>query len=251
MASAPPDEGFGPRSSSESFPVTRWSLVGRAGLGGEQDARRALGTLLQRYLPALRSHLVARKRIRPDDADELLQGFVAGKVLERNLIGSADQSRGKFRSFLLTALDRYVIDEQRRQAALKRRPTGDELEALDQPARGQSPSRAFDLEWARQVLADAMGRMREECQRSGRNDLWEIFQERLVLPATEGAEPMPYEALVSRYGIQSPAQASNLMITSKRMFARHLRAVVGQYVDEPGEIDAELRDLRRIASARP
>ncbi len=158
--------------------------------------------------------------------------------------------RGKFRSFLLTVLDRYVIDEQRRHSALKRQPTQEMEEAIDQPVRGDAPSSAFDVEWARQILAEAIRRMREECQRSGRDDMWNVFQERIVLPATEGAEPTDYETLVRRYGFQSPAQASNVMITSKRMYARHLRAVVGEYVDDPNEIDAELRDLHRIVSRR-
>jgi len=249
MDAAPPDEGFAAGSSDELFPATRWSLVERAGCGDEQSVRQALGTLLQRYLPALRIHLVARRRIQPDDADELLQDFIAAKVLERNLVALADQSRGKFRTFLLTALNRYVIDKKRRQAALKRQRPGDGQEMFDMPAADPSPSRAFDVEWARQILAEAMRRMSVECERSGRNDLWGVFQERIVLPATEGAEPIAYEALISRYGFESPAQASNSMITAKRMFARHLRGVVAEYLDDPAEIDEELRELRRIASA--
>jgi len=40
--------------------------------------------------------------------------------------------------------------------------------------------------------------------------------------------------------------SSNLLITAKRMFARRLRAVVGEYMGEDGEVEQEIADLRAI-----
>src|SRR3954452_18501690 len=98
------------------FPSTQWSVVGRAGSGANDDARRrALATLLARYLPALRSYLRAKHRVDPDRADDLVQGFLTDKVLEQDLIRQADRGRGRFRTFLLTALDNYVTSHVRRE----------------------------------------------------------------------------------------------------------------------------------------
>ena len=105
------------------FMTTHWSLVERAGRDGGAATKDALAALLRQYLPALRSHLVVHKRISSHDADDLLQGFLAGKVIERDLVGQADRSRGKFRTFLLTALDRYVLNENRNRQAAKRNAT--------------------------------------------------------------------------------------------------------------------------------
>ena len=61
------------------FPATHWSLVRRAGSAGDES--QALDELLRIYLPALKAHLVGRKRIAPDRAEDLLQGFILSKVL--------------------------------------------------------------------------------------------------------------------------------------------------------------------------
>ena len=71
--------------------------------------REALGVLLRRYVPALRAHLVVQKRVPRDAAADLIQGFVCDKVVEQGLLAGADRCKGKFRSFLRTALDRAGI----------------------------------------------------------------------------------------------------------------------------------------------
>src|SRR4051794_11467498 len=88
------------------FPATHWSLIDRA---REPASRReALATLLVRYLPALRAHLLAARRVPPDRIEDTLQAFVTDKVIEQNLLAHADREKGKFRSFLVSTFDRYV-----------------------------------------------------------------------------------------------------------------------------------------------
>ena len=79
-------------------------------------------------------------------------------------------------------------------------------------------------------------------------DVWGVFECRLLAPMLDGAEPMPYEALVERFALRSPAQASNVLITGKRMFERALRAVVGEYAADEAEVDEEIAELRQILS---
>src|SRR4051794_35571153 len=93
------------------FPSTHWTWVERAGSGEEAVRRPAMDAFLRRYLPALRAHVVARARVTAEEADDLLQGFVCSRLLERNLLGRVAREGGRFRTFLLTTLDRYVIDE--------------------------------------------------------------------------------------------------------------------------------------------
>ena len=105
-----------------AFPATQWSLVDRARQKDGSGFREALSTLLHRYLPALGAHLVIEKRIERQRAEDLLQGFVADKVIEQDLLKRAEQSRGKFRSFLLVTLNHYMISQHRSDAAEKRSP---------------------------------------------------------------------------------------------------------------------------------
>ena len=229
------------------FPTTRWTLVERAGEQGSSGAD-ALGQLLTRYLSPLRAHLVLQKRLPPQQVDDLLQGFISDKVLDRDLVGGAVREKGRFRTFLLVALDRYVSDQARSASRKRRSPDGQVSlqEAPDAADPTPSPSGVFEAAWARQVLANAAQLMREECDASGRPDVWAVFEGRVLYPTLEGAQPVPYSQLVERLSLASVDAASNLLITAKRMFARRLRAVVGEYMGEDGEVEQEIADLRAI-----
>src|SRR5262249_11922464 len=191
--------------------------------------------------PAIKAYLTAKRRLTPDQADDLFQGFVVSKVLEQDLIAWADRGKGKFRTWLLTALDRYLISQWRRQTAARRAGPG----AAAKPSQSASPAEVLDLAWAREVIAEVLRRMESECAAAGRPDLWGVFHCRVLAPTLEGAAPLPYDELVRRFRFASPVQASNALITAKRAFARLLRAVVGEYAD-PAEVEAEIHDLRRI-----
>ena len=239
---------------SRGFPATQWSLVERARRGLDQsDQREALAVLLQRYLPALRAYLYAAKRITPDAADDLLQDFVTDKIIEQKLLGRADQERGRFRALLLATLDRYLISRHRGDTAAKRAPPGG-LAELGETARhvagsgGDDPAEQFNLAWARELVAEALRRTRDECDQSHRPDLWAIFQARVVRPAIDGEDVLPYEQLVAELNLATPLQACALLTTAKRMFLRNLRALAAEYTGEHGGIEAEIADLRQILS---
>jgi len=234
---------------SDRFPATQWSLVGRAAQLDPAARRQALEELLPRYLSALKAHLVHYRRLPPERADDLLQEFVARKVLQKDLIASADRRLGKFRTLLLTALDRFVRNQYRDQRARKRSASDGAVPFDQQQHVLPDQSRhceAFDLEWAREVIRDALGKMRQECEASGRMQLWGIFECRVVGPILEGAPPVDYARLVEQFGFQSPSHASHALTTAKRMYARALRSAVGQYAQDEDEIESEIRDLRVI-----
>lgn len=232
------------------FPTTRWSLVAEAGLANADDRRKALERLLSRYWPALLAHLVGDKRMPPEEAEDVLQEFVVGKILEKELISHASRELGKFRTFLLAALDRFAIDQFRQRSAKKRSPEGGVAMILGDYAErlpaAPPPCDAFDAAWARRVLAETIQCMRAECEASDRLDVWGVFECRVLEPTLHGKEPADYEQIVTRFGLQSPSQASNVLMTGKRMFARVLRSVVGEYADDDEDIEAEIRELRNI-----
>jgi len=232
------------------FPTTHWSLVARAGVDDAQAKREALGRLLARYLQALQAHLIYGKRLRPEEAEDLVQEFVASKIIEKDLIGRADRQLGKFRTFLLSSLDRFLIDQIRTSQAKKRAPGEGRMVAIGQEenllAGAAPPSDAFDVAWARRLIQETLQRMRGECRRSNRQDVWGVFECRLLGPMLKGSKPVDYEVLVQRFALKSPSQASNVLITGKRMFARALRSVVAEYALGEDEIEAEIVELKSI-----
>lgn len=232
------------------FPTTHWSLIGRARDGQDAARRDALNQLLTRYWPALKAHLVSKKHIDPNEADDLVQGFIENKVLERDLMATADAGRGRFRNLLATALDNYVTSQLRMRSAAKReaeRAVSLDQEAYEQAAVAAGPLHdAFDVAWAREVLAEILRQMQAECQHAGRADVWGVFEARVLAPILEGAEPLAYEQLLARFGFRSPADASNALVTAKRMFGRILRRVVSEYAADEDDVDAEIQELQEI-----
>lgn len=239
-------------SDHRRFPQTHWTLVNRAAGQSDAEATKALGQLLERYLPALNAHLVFGKRVPPDRADDLLHSFVAEKILEGELLRHADRARGKFRTFLLTALDRYAVSRFRKEQAARRHPGEGAMMALDDVAdwkedEAATPrSAAFDIAWVREVIHETLRRVEDECRTSGRDKYWKIFEARVANPILHGEPAESYELIVNRLGFDTPMRASNALITVKRMFERQFRAVIREYVGDDAEVETEIHELHAI-----
>ena len=207
----------------------------------------SLDRLIALYWQPLKIFLVATFPSLRAEADAVLQDFAEDKLLQAGWLGKADRSRGRFRDFLKTSLRHFVLDRVRR-AEVKNAPLS--LEELEQelPA-PEAPAEAFDLAWARAVLAETLRRMEADCRRPGqeqprRGQIWEMFQLRLLEPLFSEAAPVPYERLVDRFGLKSPTEASNLLLSAKRIFKRHLDEVIKDYAGRGPAAALELQALR-------
>ena len=158
-----------PTDAPSQFFSTDWQLIHAASAEGVNGDRPQLGILLQRYMGALRNHLMRKWSLSNVDADDVLQSFIADKVLQAGLVNKANQQRGKFRTFLLTALDRFVISQHRKQQA---RPKQVHVEAEQISVQSGDD---FTYQWALETVNVAIERLRTECQEKQRQDVWEVF----------------------------------------------------------------------------
>ncbi|MFO0748496.1 MAG: ECF-type sigma factor [Myxococcota bacterium] len=237
--------------ASHDFQTTHWSLVQRAGLDPSLAQRDALGELIARYAGPLRAWVMARKRVDRERAEELVQAFLASRVVEKNLLGRAAQDRGRFRTFLVTALERFVIDTYREESAAKRGGGADtrDLDAAEHVSDGGlDAAAALERQWAQDVIAEAVRRMRTAT--AGRPDLWGVFADRILGPAFDGTDASAYADLVQRLGFAHEGQAASALQTGKRIFARTLRGVVAEYAATADEVDAELAELMAAVARR-
>jgi len=226
------------------FPQTHWSLIRRAGADGD-GRREALATLLSRYEPALRSYLRAVRKLPPDQADDLLQAFIAEQLLEYNLIARADQTRGRFRTLLLTSLQHFAASRYRHD---QRRATG-ALPPDAAASAGPSPQKAVEAAWVRSLVHDVIAAMELECRQTNRPDIWLVFEGRILSELFGKGPLLSYQSLAETLRLSSPTQAANLLVTAKRMYARLLRQAVGEYEKNPEDIEAEIADLRHVLAA--
>jgi hypothetical protein len=216
------------------------------------EAEQSLNRLIGIYWPALYAYLTRDRGLSEHDAKDVLQGFLAAKVVQQDLIGKADRERGKFRRYLQVALDHYAISVHRHQHSKRRSPGEDAVVALDhlQPEERQAlpdvpPEQhaAYDLVWAQQTIEEALRRLKEHCLHTGREAHWAIFEERIVRPLWEGGTPARYNHIIREHGLKSPLQASNALLSVKRMFNRIFREVIREYAREESLVQHELDDI--------
>ncbi|MBL8848466.1 MAG: hypothetical protein JNG89_02235 [Planctomycetaceae bacterium] len=214
------------------FPTTRWSLIARASRESTVGSREQMGELLAHYWRPMLIHL-RYKGLGNESAEDVLQDFVV-ELLDQDLLTLADPHKGKFRSLLLTALDRFYISRLRHQQAAKRSPGAiaslDAGESEVARAGDASAAMAFERAWALDVLAEALARLEEECIAAADFARWQIFQERVVFPLLGDAPETDYGVLARRFGLEHAKAAMNVLVTAKRQFARVLRDVIREYV---------------------
>src|SRR5262245_27168492 len=101
--------------STGPVPTTCWSLVLGAGDRAAPEARAALATLCTAYWYPIYA-FIRRKGYDPDDAQDLTQAYFA-RLLEKGVLAAADRRKGRFRAFLRTDCQHFLIDQYRRRRA--------------------------------------------------------------------------------------------------------------------------------------
>jgi RNA polymerase sigma factor (sigma-70 family) len=234
----------GPQAACR-FASTRWSIVAAAGRKESPEARAALAVLCQAYWYPLYAY--ARRRLaRADDAQDLTQEFFA-RLLEKDYLQAADPRRGKFRSFLLTAFQRFLAKEHARAGAQKRgghrRPLSLDFQDGEhryrhEPADPTTPETLYERRWALTLLAQVFARLRQELTRAGKERLFEALKGTLAGDGTGE----PYERIGRDLGLSEPA-VKTAAHRLRRRYQELLRAEVAQTVASPEEVEDELRDL--------
>lgn len=215
------------------FRTTRWSLVSAAA-GATRDA---LGELCALYWQPVYG-FVRRSGCGPDDALDLTQGFFA-RILEGEDLARVDRARGRFRSWLLVALQHFLANERRRARAQKR-GGGQATISIDaraaeddyacEPVDLTTPERIYERRWAMTILARVMADL-------AREDGARFERLRPLLTSDEG-----YEAVARALG-ETVGALRVQVHRLRRAYRDRLRAEIARTVAEPREIDDELHHL--------
>lgn len=236
----------------EAFLTTHWSLVDDINTS-EADRNCALiELLLVRYWKPVYCYL-RRKGCSNEAAKDLTQGFFHEVVLGRNLIQKADQTKGRFRSFLLMALNRYLINTQEEQSARKRAPRGklvpfDFASMADSPQvmTTLTPEDTFTYVWVSDLLKQVLKDVENGCMADGKAIHWEIFHDRVLRPVMKGGKAPCMEDICRKHGIQDPMKASNMVVTVKRRFQTALARRLRDSVMSDEEAEEELQEIKRF-----
>ena len=232
-------------SQSPHFLTTRWSLVVAARNAGAPGSDAALEHLCRSYWYPLYV-FVRRQGHSPEDSQDLTQEFFA-RLLQKQWMHAAEPSRGRFRSFLLVALKRFLLNEWDRSQTLKRGgavqhvalDAGDAEERfLKEPAVSASPERQFERRWALTLLDRAMATLKEEYHSDSRQVEFDTLKEYLSAPRGS----IPYADIATTLGVpQGTARAAVHHL--RRRFGELFRTEVADTVSEPDDVQEEVRYL--------
>ena len=143
------------------WPLTDWSALGRAAAAVGKDAE-PLELLIIKYQKPLRDWLIFRFPWLRGDVDRLITEFAEDRILKEGWLKKPLSGRGRFRDFLKRSLLNFVLDHHKKKDAFRLAVPLHELE--QEPTAPSSISDAFDLDWTRTLLADALKRMEADCR---------------------------------------------------------------------------------------
>jgi RNA polymerase sigma factor (sigma-70 family) len=221
-----------------------------AGGGASPAARAALDSLCQTYWYPLYAY-VRRSGRDAEEAKDLTQEFFVG-FLARNTVSFADPARGRFRTFLLTAMKHFLANEWKKENRLKR-GGGQPALSLDtaegeaqftaEPADAATPEVLYERRWAAALLERVLRALEDESHAAGKGELFAALKASLW----GGSRAATHAEAAARLGMSEGA----FKVAAHRLRARYrelLRAEVAHTVSSLGEVDEELRHLVAVMS---
>jgi RNA polymerase sigma-70 factor (ECF subfamily) len=232
------------------FVTTHWSVVLSAQQHNSPQSAEALESLCRTYWYPLYA-FVRRQGYSSHDAQDLTQGFFA-RLLEKDYLKSVNQEKGRFRTYLIVALKRFLANESDRERALKR-GGGQNVLSLDtetaenryrvEPAQGETADRIYERRWALTLLDRTLTRLQEEFAASGKAD--EFNHLKSCLTSERGS--VPYSELAQALG-QAEGTVRVAAHRLRKRYREVFREEIAHTVADPKEVEDEIRYLMSVLS---
>jgi DNA-directed RNA polymerase specialized sigma24 family protein len=236
------------------FMTTHWSCVLSAKTTDETRRRLILNDLMEAYWKPVYCYL-RNKGFDNETAKDLTQEFFAQIVLGRNLIQKADQSLGRFRTFLLVALERFVVSSLRYEGRMKRggdsnvlRLEASDLANLNVSELASDPNQAFCHAWVTDLLDQVLTEVKEEYQSTERATYWEIFRLKILAPVFEDSKAPSYREIGEAFHMTDESKIANIVVTVKRRFRSVLKRHLRDLTCSDAEAEEELSEIFQILS---
>jgi RNA polymerase sigma factor (sigma-70 family) len=232
------------------FATTHWSVVLATADRESPQAAAALENLCRTYWYPLYVY-IRRRGHSPEDAQDLTQQFFA-RFLQKEYFRLANPARGRFRTFLLHALEHFLVNEWKRTHCLKRggggiplplEIEGGEERYANDLAQTLTPERAYEKRWAATLLDQVLASLKGEYAEAGNA---RVFKELAELLWGKDAS-VSYSQVGGRLSM-AEGTARGAMHRLRQRFRERLRAAVAETVANPAEVDDELRYLISVVS---
>ena len=233
-----------------AFPTTHWSLVLAAGEGGSAQAAEALARLCSGYWYPVYAY-VRRDGHDVHSAQDLTQEFFF-RLIEKDFVAGAVQEKGRFRSYLLIALKRFLVNEWQRTQAQKR-GGGQACLSLDFASAEEcyqlelvdkmTADRVYERRWTLALLDAVMETLRLEYVAEAKG---ELFEQLKIFLYGEKAASSQVEIGI-RFGLSESAIKSTVH-RLRRRYRELLHEEVAKTVASRLDVEDELRHLLNVLS---
>jgi DNA-directed RNA polymerase specialized sigma24 family protein len=245
MVNSRPELPFEGPPGDAAFTTTHWSVVLASGASSTELSQAALERLCQTYWYPLYAYLRRRGQSEAD-AEDLVQGFFQS-LLEADGFRQARRERGRFRSFLLSALNHFAANEWKRAHRIKRggavtfvpiQTESAEKRYGAEPIDNLTPEKIFNRRWALTVIEAGIARLRKEYASDGKVEIFEALKVYIT-----GEEGLPtYADMAARLG--KSEEAIKMAVNRLRKHYREaIRHEVAQTVESSAEVENELAEL--------
>jgi RNA polymerase sigma-70 factor (ECF subfamily) len=231
------------------FPETHWSQLLELGDPTNPQHAENLNRLMHQYWRPIYHYVRSLRPVATPEAEDLTQQFFT-MLLDRSAFEKLAPERGSFRGFLKTALRYFLIDQDRTAVAHAPRDGArffpfEEAEAAWKDARRDSlpiaPEQAFDREWARSVLLQAVARLKRTLAAEGKEVYFAVFAEVWDdQPAGESSQNSSYAQLARKHSISENDVGNYLRVVRQRLRLT-LKEVVAEYLGPGENLEDEVR----------
>ena len=232
------------------FPTTRWTILAEATLHGDASGRVALENLCVQYQRPV-EQFIASRGYGPSDRQDLVQEFFLNWLRVRAW-KRADRARGRFRNFMLGAVNHLLLHEEAKKTAQKRgggiavASLDDEAFTEEVPEPDAEAASAFDRDWAVALVTNVLKILRAEFEARQKGAEFSVLQS--FLPGSSTVLSLEEAAL--RLDTNVNAFKASLHRLRER-FRDLLRLEVARTVSAPHEVDEELQYLRELLMKLP
>jgi len=233
-----------------TFATTHWSVVLSAGQQKFPEAAQALETLCRTYWYPLYAY-VRRRGFNVPDAEDLIQEFFA-RFLAKDCLTRIRREKGKFRFYLLSALNHFLADMWDRERCVKR-GGGQAVVPIDaevgearyrrEPLDNASPDRLYERRWALTVLTQVLNQLEQEYEQSRQDQLFHALKEFI----TADPEHVSYAAAANALGMREGALRVKVH-RLRRRYGELFRTEIAHTVSRPEEVEDEMHHLFEVLS---
>ncbi len=230
---------FGPGQ----FPTTQWSMVLRAQDPAAVEHRQGIDNLVRLYWRPIYLYIRTSWSKSNEDAKDLTQGFLT-KLIEGGVIEGYEKEKGRFRSYLKSALHHFLIDRKREESR-KKRGGGRFAVTLEEelppiPTDAGSPEELFDRAWAQTVLDRALSEVRDDLIRRGRERCWNLFDRVAVYPSED--DDVGYRKIGEEIGL-TEEQVKGEVRYVRALARQAIERLVADSVSSESDLYQELKEL--------